>query len=185
MLHNGVWLIILYNVCNLYRIVCIFKFLHKPSVLLHSVCSFAHIYYLLCPINHDLRYFVAKFVCCNLRALRCKFFLPKSCLCKENDKYQVCFESLLISEREYLYIWPSKENFEGFFEGFSLLSPGLLELRAWPSSGLVWRRTSSHCTPFKVGFLRLMFNYVPFPFVFKFIFDFGPFKIHTIQGGVF
>ena len=89
MLHNGVWLIILYNVCNLYRIVCIFKFLHKPSVLLHSVCSFAHIYYLLCPINHDLRYFVAKFVCCNLRAFRCKFFLPKSCLCKENDKYQV------------------------------------------------------------------------------------------------
>ena len=103
MLHNGVWLIILYNVCNLYRIVCIFKFLHKPSVLLHSVCSFAHIYYLFCPINHDLRYFVAKFICCNLRAFRCKFFLPKSCLCKENDKYQVwLFVSGVRSQN-----WPS------------------------------------------------------------------------------
>ena len=58
-------------------------------MLLHSVCSFTHIYYLLCLINHDLRYCAAKFVCRNLRAFRCKFFLTKSCLCKENDKYKV------------------------------------------------------------------------------------------------
>ena len=89
MSHYGVRFIILYNVCNLYRIVCIFKLLHKPSVLLHSGCSFTHMYYLLCLINHDIRYFAAKFVCRNLRAFRCKFFRTKSCLCKENDKYEV------------------------------------------------------------------------------------------------
>ena len=77
--------------CVIFPELCVSfsSFLHKPSVLLHSVCSFTHIYYLLCPINHDLRYFVAKSVCRNLRAFRCKFFLQKSCLCKRNDKYQV------------------------------------------------------------------------------------------------
>ena len=39
----------------------------------------------------------------------------------------------------------------GFFSGFSLWSPGLLEHRALRSSGLVWLRKNSHCTPFKVG----------------------------------
>ena len=41
-------------------------------------------------INHNLRYFVAKSVCRNLRVLRCKIFCPKFCLCKKNDKYEVC-----------------------------------------------------------------------------------------------
>ena len=31
-------------------------------MLLHLGCSFTHMYYLLCLINHDLRYFAAKFV---------------------------------------------------------------------------------------------------------------------------
>ena len=48
------------------------------------------------PINHNLPYFVAKFVCRNLRAFRCKFFLPKSCLCNENDKYQVWIETMFV-----------------------------------------------------------------------------------------
>ena len=61
-----------------------FLFLHKPSVFLHSVCSqtfpSSHdldLYCLLGPINLDLRYFVAKSVCHNLRVLRCKFYSPK------------------------------------------------------------------------------------------------------------
>ena len=36
-----------------------------------------HVYDLLGPINHNLRYFVAKSVCRNLRVLRCKIFCPK------------------------------------------------------------------------------------------------------------
>ena len=42
-----------------------------------------------------------------------------------------------------------------------MLSPGLLELRAWPSSGLVWQRKSSRCTQFKVGRLVFIFSHMP------------------------
>merc|ERR1712015_456590 len=47
---------------------------YTQCVVLHTVCSLCN---LLGPINHNLRYFVAKSVCRNSRVLRCKIFCPK------------------------------------------------------------------------------------------------------------
>ena len=69
--------------------MCIILFLHKPSVLLQSVCSL-HTFLLRGPINLDLRYFVAKSVIVIYAFFGVNFILQKFCLCKKNDKYEVC-----------------------------------------------------------------------------------------------
>ena len=92
------------SVCNFTHFVCIFLFLHKPSVLLHSVCCF-DIFALLGPINLNLRYFVAKFVFEIYAFFGVNFIIRKFCPCKRNDKYEVCFAFALIYDKAlYFYL---------------------------------------------------------------------------------
>ena len=56
------------------------------------LCSFTH-KCVFGRVEHDFCYLTKVSrnpFCLDLRAFGCKFFLRKSCLCKENNKYEVC-----------------------------------------------------------------------------------------------
>ncbi len=65
--------VISHTLCNL----CVFfLFLHKPSVLLHSVCSFTH-FFVAWPNKSRFSLFCREIRFYNLRVFRCKLYSPK------------------------------------------------------------------------------------------------------------
>ena len=78
--------VISHTLCNL----CVLFYFYTNQVCFYTQCVVLHTFLLLGPINLDLRYFVAKSVFVIYAFFGVNFILRKFCLCKRNDKYEVC-----------------------------------------------------------------------------------------------
>ena len=83
-------------------VICVYFsfYFYTKWVCFYTWCVVLDTFSLLCPINFGLCYFVAKSIFCNLRVFGVNFILRKFCLCKRNDKYDVCNEDVGIFRDE-------------------------------------------------------------------------------------
>ena len=93
--------VISHTLCNL--CVFFFLFLHKMSVFLHLVCSFRH-FFIALPNKFWFTLFCCKIHFFVIYAFfGVNFILRKFCLCKRNDKYDVCNEEVGIRDETSEY----------------------------------------------------------------------------------